>query len=147
MLTTRSHAAESRHFCSAARACCNIRFTESRESPRPINTQQNSRPIRRSAQARVGAMGNGKIFALRAPRPDYPYEARSRHLTGSGIAIISVHPIAGFATDVTMEQSIGHPILGDSTVSAAGVSNRVHHLESGSRLHFSCPGRSIKMPH
>ena len=63
-------------------------------------------------------MVNGKIFALSAPRPDYPYEARVRHLTGSGIAIISVDPITGFATDVTMEQSIGNPILDNSTVSA-----------------------------
>jgi TonB family protein len=39
-------------------------------------------------------------------------------LTGSGIAIISVDPITGFATDVTMEQSIGNPILDNSTVSA-----------------------------
>ena len=63
-------------------------------------------------------MVNGKIFALSAPRPHYPYEARVRHLTGSGIAIISVDPITGFATDVTMEQSIGNPILDNSTVSA-----------------------------
>jgi hypothetical protein len=61
-----------------------------RESPRPINTHQNLRPFRRPAQTRVAAMSNGKIFALSAPQPDYPYEARSRHLTGSGIAIISV---------------------------------------------------------
>ncbi|PYK96413.1 MAG: hypothetical protein DME32_17745 [Verrucomicrobia bacterium] len=91
---------------------------ESRQSPRPINSYRNSTPIWRPAQTRVGAMSNGKIFALSAPRPDYPYEARSRHLTGSGIAIISVDPITGFATNVTMEQSIGNPILDDSTLSA-----------------------------
>jgi len=89
-----------------------------RESPRPINTHQNLRPFRRPAQTRVTARSNGKIFALSAPQPDYPYEARSRHLTGSGIAIISVDPITGFASDVTMEQSIGNPILDNSTVSA-----------------------------
>jgi len=63
-------------------------------------------------------VANAKAFAISASRPDYPYEARSRHLTGSGIAIISVDPITGFATDVTMEQSIGNPILDNSTVSA-----------------------------
>ena len=63
-------------------------------------------------------MGNAKAWALSTPRPDYPYEARSRHLTGSGIAIISVDPITGFASDATLEQSIGNPILDNSTVSA-----------------------------
>src|SRR5436305_6433607 len=84
---------------------------ESRQSPRPINSYRNSTPIWRPVQTRVGAMRNGKIYALSAPRPDYPYEARSRHLTASGIAIISVDPITGFATNVTMEQRIGNPIL------------------------------------
>ncbi len=63
-------------------------------------------------------MSNGKIFALSAPRPDYPYEAHSRHLTGSGIAIISIDPLTGSAVDVTMAQSIGNPILDNSTISA-----------------------------
>lgn len=63
-------------------------------------------------------MSNGKIFTLSAPQPNYLHEARSRHLTGRGIAIISVDPNTGLATDVTMEQSIGNPILDNSTVSA-----------------------------
>src|SRR5438477_613343 len=56
--------------------------------------------------------------ALTAPRPDYPYEARSRHITGSGIAVIAVDPNSGLAVDAMMEQSIGNPILDNSTVSA-----------------------------
>jgi hypothetical protein len=34
------------------------------------------------------------------------------------VALISVDPNTGLATDVTMEQSIGNPILDNSTVSA-----------------------------
>ena len=75
-------------------------------------------PIRVPRQTRLPAAGNARAWAVNAPRPDYPYEARTRHLTGGGIAIISVDPITGFATDVTMEQSIGNPILDTSTVSA-----------------------------
>ena len=63
-------------------------------------------------------MGNAKAFVLSAPRPDYPYEARSRHITGSGIAVITVDPNSGLAVDAMMEQSIGNPILDNSTVSA-----------------------------
>jgi len=55
---------------------------------------------------------------MSAPRPDYPYEARSHHITGNGIAIISVDPNTGFTINVTMEQSISHSILDNSTVSA-----------------------------
>jgi TonB family protein len=50
--------------------------------------------------------------------PDYPYEARSRHIAGSGIAVIIVDPNSGLAVDAMMEQSIGNPILDNSTVSA-----------------------------
>ena len=63
-------------------------------------------------------MGNAKAWTVSMPHPDYPYEARRRHLTGRGIAIISVDPITGCAIDVTMEQSIGNPVLDNSAVSA-----------------------------
>jgi periplasmic protein TonB len=93
-------------------------FVEAQRVRHPTTNRQPPTPIRRSGQTRVPALANAKALAISAPRPDYPYEARSRHLTGSGIAIISVDPITGFATDVTMEQSIGNPILDNSTVSA-----------------------------
>ncbi len=69
-----------------------------------------------SGQTRVAAVGNAKVFVLTAPRPDYPYEARSRHITGSGIAVITVDPNSGLAVDAMMEQSFGNPILDYSTV-------------------------------
>ena len=83
-----------------------------------IKTQRTPAPIGPSGQTRVAAVGNAKAFVLNAPRPDYPYEARSRHITGSGIAVITVDPNSGLAVDAMMEQSIGNPILDNSTVSA-----------------------------
>jgi TonB family protein len=83
-----------------------------------LTPHRNATPIRAVGQTRLPAMGNAKAFALNAPRPEYPYEARSRHLTGSGIAVISVDPITGFTTAVAMEQSIGNRILDNSIVSA-----------------------------
>jgi TonB family protein len=88
-----------------------VDFIEAHDIERAIKPHRNPAPIRSAGRTRLST-------AMSAPRPDYPYEARSRHLTGSGIAIISVDPITGFATDVTMEQSIGNPILDNSTVSA-----------------------------
>jgi len=93
-------------------------FIESQETSRPIKTQQTAAPTRPSVQTRLAAVGNAKAFVLSAPRPDYPYEARSRHIIGSGLAVISVDPNGGLAVDATMEQSIGNPILDNSTVSA-----------------------------
>jgi TonB family protein len=93
-------------------------FIEPQETSRVIKTPRPATPIRPSGKTRLATMGNAKAFALSAPRPDYPYEARSRHITGSGVAVISVDPNSGLAVDAMMEQSIGNPILDNSTVSA-----------------------------
>ena len=93
-------------------------FIEPPETRRVIKTQRTAAAIPPSGQMRLGAVGNAKAFVLNAPRPDYPYEARSRRITGSGVAVISVDPNSGLAVDATMEQSIGNPILDNSTVSA-----------------------------
>jgi len=93
-------------------------FIEPEETRGVIKTQRTHAPIGPSGQTRVAAVGNAKAFVLNAPRPDYPYEARSRHITGNGIAVISVDPNSGLAVDAMMEQSIGNPILDNSTVSA-----------------------------
>ena len=63
-----------------------------------------------------------------AAGPDYPYEARSRDITGSDIAVITVDPDSGLAVDAMMEQSIGNPIriTPPFPLSAAGVSNQEH---------------------
>ena len=93
-------------------------FIEPQETRCVIKTQRTPAPIRPSGQTRLAGGGNAKAFVLSAPRPDYPYEARSRHITGSGGVVISVDPNSGRAVDAMMEQSIGNPILDNSTVSA-----------------------------
>ena len=59
-----------------------------------------------------------KASAISAPRPEYPYEARSRHITGSGVCVVTVDAGSGSVTDASMAQSIGNPILDNSAVSA-----------------------------
>jgi len=93
-------------------------FIEPQETRRVIKTQRIPPPIRPFGQTRLAAVGNAKAFVLSAPRPDYPYEARSRHIIGSGVAVITVDPNSGLAVDAMMEQSIGNSILDNSTVSA-----------------------------
>ena len=75
-------------------------------------------PTARPSVAPVLWMSEAKAFAISAPQPDYPYEARFRHITGSGVCVISVDVGSGSVTNATMAQSIGNPILDNSTVSA-----------------------------
>jgi TonB family protein len=91
----------------------------SEENPAPIlqRSPRTIRPIARSAPISQRALTNAKAFALSAPRPAYPYEARRQHLTGSGIATLMIDQTTGRVRTVTMSQSTGSSILDNSTVS------------------------------
>jgi protein TonB len=69
-----------------------------------------------AARPGVASISSAKAQAVFAPRPEYPYEARSRKITGSGICVLTLDP-SGSVTDATMAQSIGSPILDNATVS------------------------------
>lgn len=64
------------------------------------------------------SMSSAKALATYAPRPQYPYEARSRRVTGSGVCVVDVDPGSGSVTSASMAQSIGSPILDNAAVSA-----------------------------
>ncbi len=64
------------------------------------------------------SMSSAKALATFAPRPQYPYEARSRRIMGSGVCVVTVDTASGSVTDATMAQSIGNSILDNSAVSA-----------------------------
>ena len=77
-------------------------------------------PVKAPTAARpsgVMSISSAKALALNSPKPEYPYEARSRHITGSGVCVVSVDA-SGTVTDATMAQSLGNPILDNSAVSA-----------------------------
>jgi TonB family protein len=59
-----------------------------------------------------------KALAVYAPPPQYPYEARSRHITGSGVCVLTVDRRSGNVTFASMAQSIGSPILDIAATSA-----------------------------
>ncbi len=89
------------------------------EKPPPPKTNRPTGPVK-APQGVTGTMSitGAKAVAIFAPKPEYPYEARSRHQTGNGVALLSVDTGSGSVTDVSMAQSIGSPILDQSTVSA-----------------------------
>ena len=59
---------------------------------------------------------SARAVATYAPKPEYPSEMRSRHITGSGVCVVDVDPGSGNVTEASMTQSTGNPILDDSAV-------------------------------
>jgi TonB family protein len=60
----------------------------------------------------------GRAFALNAPRPEYPYEARRQRLTGSGIALLTIDRASGAVLNVQMSRSTGSPVLDSAAINA-----------------------------
>ena len=88
-------------------------FVEERTPPPRQPTAQKFTPIKSSEMS----MSRAKALAIYAPRPQYPYEARSRRIMGSGVCVADVDPGSGNVTSATMAQSIGNPILDNAAVS------------------------------
>jgi protein TonB len=90
-------------------------------TPPPKRPQtQKFTPIKAPQVGKPGTLSaaGAKAAALYAPKPEYPYEARSRHVTGSGVCIVDVDSTSGNVTSASMAQSTGNAILDNATVSA-----------------------------
>ena len=59
-----------------------------------------------------------RALAVYTPRPTYPYEARARHLQGSGVAILTIDPATGNVSNAVMAVSTGAQILDNAAISA-----------------------------
>ena len=64
------------------------------------------------------SISSAKALAIYAPRPDYPSEARSQRVTGSGVCVVSVDPRNGIVTEASMAQSTGDPRLDNAAIRA-----------------------------
>ena len=64
------------------------------------------------------SISSAKALAIYAPRPDYPSQARSQRITGSGVCVVSVDPRSGNVTEASMAQSTGDPRLDNAAISA-----------------------------
>jgi periplasmic protein TonB len=87
-------------------------FHEEAATPPPRQAAQKV-----AAPIKVAPISSARAQAVFAPRPEYPYEARSRKITGSGVCVLTIDTPSGSVTDATMAQSIGSPILDNATVS------------------------------
>ena len=92
-------------------------FVEERTPPPrpPQQTAQKFVPVKAPGPM---SMSKAKALALYAPRPQYPYEARSRHVTGSGVIVCSVDSGSGNVGGCSVSKSTGSPILDNAATSA-----------------------------
>lgn len=67
--------------------------------------------------SRTASFHSIKPLGLWAPKPPYPYEARHRQITGSGVATLEIDAVSGNVMGAAMAQSTGSIILDSSTLS------------------------------
>ncbi|MDQ6859994.1 MAG: TonB family protein [Verrucomicrobiota bacterium] len=95
------------------------------ENPTPVPERKRvpvhtAPPIPEPTSAGVAgpaSLSSAKVFALSAPRPEYPYEARRQRLTGSGVAVLLIDPASGAVANVSIVRSTGSPILDNAAIS------------------------------
>ena len=99
----------------------NDAFPDERPTPAPVLRQiiTRSMPIvkmRNQINSGLQSLALAQISALSAPRPEYPYEARRRKITGSGVVIMTVDSVSGQVTNVIMEESTGSSVLDNAAL-------------------------------
>ena len=90
-------------------------------SERKPRSRKRPRPAMEPEAARISApvpvsLSVAQSMAIAAPLPGYPYEAKRRNLTGSGICLVTVDTATGTVTNATMSRSTGSPLLDKLTV-------------------------------
>ena len=97
-----------------------VKQTPSAEEPAtPATTVEEGKPrVRRGAivqpkapPATPTSLAAAKSLAISAPIPDYPYEARRAHVSGSGVCVMTVNTASGNVTSAIMTESTGNAFL------------------------------------
>lgn len=95
-------------------------FVEDTSTPPPVRKHPRSfTPIvkpRTSAVPGPVSLSTARVFAVSAPRPEYPYEARRQKVTGEGVVAMNVNPVSGSVTSVTMLKSTGSAFLDNAAI-------------------------------
>jgi TonB family protein len=90
-------------------------FAEQKKSVNPAATKLPQSP--RAPDVGVISPSAAKAVTTYAPRPEYPQEARSHRIAGSGVCVVSIDPATGSVTNASMAQSTGSSLLDKSVLS------------------------------
>lgn len=95
-------------------------FVDDRPTPPPVRRETNkfTPTVRPRTDTHPGSLpvSSAKAFAITAPRPEYPYEARRQKITGDGVVVITVDPVSGNVISVSMSKSTGSPFLDNAAL-------------------------------
>ena len=106
-----------------------VKQTPSAEEPAtPATTVEEDTPrVRRRAivqpkapPATPTSLAAAKSLAISAPLPDYPYEARRAHVSGSGVCVMTVNTASGNVASAIMTESTGNALLDKITTDTLG---------------------------
>jgi protein TonB len=73
-------------------------------------------PPRKSMIPGSFRISSAKAFAISAPPPEYPYEARRRKITGDAIVLMTVDPVSGSVISVSISKTSGSPFLDNAAL-------------------------------
>src|SRR5207253_1666601 len=79
-----------------------------------MSTDRLPAPIHEETTETGTDWNSGKIAVIFAPQPEYPLEARKKHLKGDGMLLLHIDMPSGNVTSVDVEKSTGHKILDDA---------------------------------
>ncbi|MFN2622955.1 MAG: energy transducer TonB [Chthoniobacterales bacterium] len=94
-------------------------FIEPTVTPPAVDPTSRFTPVvrpRTSTMPSSVRLSSAKVFAVSAPRPEYPYEARRQKITGEGIALFTIDPGSGNVVQVIMTKSTGNQFLDNAAI-------------------------------
>ena len=113
-------------------------FVEPTATPPPVHRTSRFTPVVRPRSNTMPSsmrLSSAKVFAVSAPRPEYPYEARRQRVTGDGTALLTIDLGTGNVVQVTMMKSTGNQFLD----SAAITGFKRWRFKPGTVLSVTCP--------
>ena len=95
-------------------------YVETLATPPPVHRQSGKSPRLVQPRSNIAPgplnLSSAKVFAISAPRPEYPYEARRQRITGDGIAFMTIDPGTGNVIEVMMSRSTGNSFLDNAAL-------------------------------
>ena len=111
-------------------------FRDEKSTPPPLR-RQTTKSFTPIVKLRNGPLSwsSAKVLAVNAPRPEYPYEARRQRITGDGVVAMSIDPVTGNVSDVSILKSTGSPFLDNAAVTGF----RKWRFKPGTVSSVTCP--------